>query len=187
MYGHVGPRCQAGPAAGFLTSSNNPDDWKPEPPLAGEAARAAEQDAAAKLSAMKDANGGSKYLVISERLDPDSPEKRVTAINYKGSKLDNEALKLTARLFEIGTIIANDCNIRDEQLRYFSGLKSLTSLVLTNTSVSDKGMIHLRRLANLETLHLSGTKVSDGGVGTIARLGDLRILNLSKTKVTSRE
>lgn len=181
----VPSRCLAALNSEFFMSSTNRDDWKPEPPLTGEAALKAEQEAAAQLSAMKDENGQCKYLVISERLDPDSPEKRVTSINYKGSKIDNEALKLTARLFRISTIIADNSNIKDEQLRYFSGLKSLTSLVLTNTAVTDKGMVHLRHLANLETLHLSGTKVSDRGLDDIARLSDLRILNLSKTKVTS--
>ena len=67
------------PAQLCMCVATETDDWKPEPPLAGEAARKAEQDAAAKLSAIKDENGGRKYLVISERLDPDSPEKRVTS------------------------------------------------------------------------------------------------------------
>jgi hypothetical protein len=178
------PRCQAQPLPAILVS-NTRDEWKPEPRLTGEAARKAEQAAAAKLSSFKNAQGRAKYLVISERLDPDSPEKQVTSINYMGAKLDDEALKLTARLFRIGTIIADSSNIRDEQLRYFSGLKSLTSLVLNNTAVGDKGMVHLRRLSKLQTLHLAGTKVSDRGLDDIARLSDLKILNLSKTKVTS--
>ena len=37
--------------------------------------KAAELEAAEKLTAFKDKNGHAKYLVISERVDPDKPEK----------------------------------------------------------------------------------------------------------------
>jgi len=146
--------------------------------------KAAELEAANKLTAFKDAKGGGEYLVISERIEPDKPEKRVTSINYKGAKVDEETLKLTARLYRIGTVIAADTNISDDQLKYFSGLTMLTSLVLSNTSISDAGLSHLRPLANIQALHLSGTKVSDAGLDDIARLNSLKILNLSHTEVT---
>jgi Leucine-rich repeat (LRR) protein len=140
--------------------------------------KAAEQEAAEKLSTFKDKNGSGKYLVISEKIDPEKPEKRVTSINYK------EALKLTARLYRISTIIADNSNISDDDLKYFSGLAVLTSLVLTNTGITDAGMANLRPLSNLETLHLSGTKVTDAGLDDIAQLTNLKILNLSQTGVT---
>jgi Leucine-rich repeat (LRR) protein len=146
--------------------------------------KAAEQEAAAKLSAFKDAKGRGKYLVISERPDPDKPEKRVTCINYKGAKIDDETLELTARLYRIGTVLAADTNIADDQLKYFSGLTALTSLVLANTPITDAGLTHLRPLANIETLYLANTKVSDRGLDDVGRLTTLKILDLSQTKVT---
>ncbi|MGA7702307.1 MAG: hypothetical protein WCB27_22150, partial [Thermoguttaceae bacterium] len=102
--------------------------------------KAAELEAAEKLTALKDKNGGGRYLVISEKIEPGKPEKRVTSINYKGATIDEEALKLTARLYRISTIIADNSNISDDDLKYFSGLTVLTSLVLTNTGITDKGM-----------------------------------------------
>ena len=157
-----------------------------ERPIPAEPAgdKVAEQDAAAKLEAFKDATGRAKYLVISERPDPDKPEKRVTCINYKGAKIDDKTLELTARLYRIGTVIAADCNITDDQLKYFSALTALTSLVLTNTPITDAGLSHLRPLVNIETLYLGNTKVSDRGLDEVARLTTLKILDLSETKVT---
>jgi hypothetical protein len=146
--------------------------------------KAAELEAAEKLTAFKDEKGHAKYLVISERSDPDKPEKRVTSINYKDAKIDEETLKLTARLYRISTIIADKTNISDDDLKYLSGLTVLTSLVLTDTGITDAGLAHLRPLSNLQTLHLSGTKVSDAGMDDIARLTNLKILNLSKTNVS---
>ena len=43
-----------GDVGGTVLVSNTRDDYSPEPPLSGEAARKAEQEAAAKLTAMKD-------------------------------------------------------------------------------------------------------------------------------------
>jgi hypothetical protein len=167
-----------------------PDDkTKRERPVAVEPSgdKAAELDAFEKLNSFKtgkDPKSPRKYLVISERVEFDKPEKRVTSINYQGNQIDEEVLKLTARLYRIGTINADNSNIADDDLRYFSGLTALTSLVLTNTGITDAGMSHIRSLPNLEALHLSRTKVSDAGLDDIAHITTLKILNLSGTKVT---
>ena len=52
--------------------------------------KAAEKEAADKLTAFKDKKGLGKYLVISERVEAGKPDKRVTSINYKGAKIDEE-------------------------------------------------------------------------------------------------
>jgi len=177
-FASVAYRCQAEPHA-ELCVLREEDDLEPEPLAA--AVREAEQEAAAKLRSFKNKAGRAKYLVITEQ-----PDKRVTSINYMGAKIDDETLKLTARLCRIGTVNAGNSNITDTQLKYLSGLTSMNSLVLANTPITDKGLVHLRPLVNIQALHLSGTKVSDCGLDDIARLKSLKILNLSQTKVTGK-
>jgi hypothetical protein len=89
--------------------------------LAHGSARAVEADAAAKLTAIKNPNKRSKYLVISEThqattfpatiLQPfleSKPDRQVTSINYQAQKIDDEALKLTSLLRRISTVNAAD-------------------------------------------------------------------------------
>ena len=174
----VAYRPQTEPYATFLVVQDN-DDLEPEP--LSPAARQAEKETVAKLRGIKDDAGRAKCFVVTE-----GPDKCATSVAYTGGKINDETLKLTARLCRNGTVNADKCDITDDQLKHLSGLKSLINLVLSNTPVTDKGMVHLRPLTNLQTLHLSNTKVSDPGLDDIAQLKNLKILNLSQTKVTDR-
>jgi hypothetical protein len=170
--------CPCDPIATFPVLLQN-DDLEPEELSPAE--RETEREVVAKLRSLKDAAGKQKCFVITEFAD-----KRCTSISFMGGKIDDEMLKLTARLARVSTVNAEKCGISDDQLEYFAGLKSLFTLVLSNTPITSKGLVHVRPLTNLQALHLSNTKVSDAGLDDIAQLRHLKILNLSQTKVTDR-
>jgi hypothetical protein len=165
----------------FLVSQQT-DDLEPEPLSAEQ--RETEKEVYTKLRGFKDAAGKAKCFVIVERFG--EADRCVTSVTFMGGKIDDEMLKLTARLARISTINADKCEITDDQLKQIADLKSLTTLVLSNTPITGKGFAQLHGLDKLQALHLSNSKVSDAALDDIAQIKHLKILNLSQTKVTDR-
>jgi hypothetical protein len=165
--------------AGFLPADDSRGGGNVAAP-SGDAV--AEREAAAKLEAMK--FDGKSYLVVSERVSYDSPEKHVTSINLNELPISDEAIALVPKLYRVITVNASRCKIANDQLKCFKGLSILNNLILDNTPITDEGLVYLRPLSNLGALYLNNTNVSDRGLDDVASLRRLKILNLSGTKVT---
>ncbi len=94
-----------------------------------------------------------------------SRKSSVTSINYKGAKIDNETLKLTARLFRIGTDHRRQLQHHRRSVAVFLRPEIAdVSLVLNNTPITRQGHGPPSPAGQHQSLHLSSTKISDRGL-----------------------
>jgi hypothetical protein len=94
-----------------------------------------------------------------------------------------EVFPLTANLWELQALDANNVPLEQSELELIGGMRSLVSLSLKATEIGDEDLAYIASLTSLESLHLNDTAVSDAGLGNLSALQSLKVLDLSHTQV----
>lgn len=110
--------------------------------------------------------------------------RRVAAVSFKGTQVDDAGLKLLLPLTTVSRLDLCDTKVTDAGLKNVTSLRNLSSLVLNGTQVSDAGLKELKSFENLSVLSLCRTKVTDAGLMELAGLTNLSSLSLDDTMVT---
>lgn len=103
-----------------------------------------------------------------------------------GPAIDDEGLKVVARLSKLRTLNLSWTDISDAGLAHLTSLAELRCLYLYQTRISDDGLFQLRPLKRLETIGLSGKSIGDAAFEHLGTLGGLKHVVLDDSSVTSR-
>jgi Leucine-rich repeat (LRR) protein len=115
---------------------------------------------------------GGVWIRVADKEQDFGPDKALPAERFQ-----------VTRVSSVYNGKVND--VRDEGLKYLTGLTKLTSLHLECKSVTDRGLEHLKGLPELESLVLGGRmQITNDGLAHLKGLPKLKVLDLGSTGVS---
>ncbi len=112
----------------------------------------------------------------------------VTEVNLRGAKINDELLQHLKGLKKVSSLLLNDSDITDDQLKIVGEVETLRNLDLRGCKISNDGMANITGLKNLAALKLTGKgslcTVDDDGMSSVAQLTSLRSVALDSLWVS---
>lgn len=108
----------------------------------------------------------------------------MSQLRIRTTNLSSEDLRALSMLTKLEVIeLYNVHNLKDDDLKYFTGIKSLTSLYIEDCPLTDGAAIYIAQMPQLTGLCLNKTKITDRTLARISNLQQLEQLWIESTQI----
>jgi len=108
----------------------------------------------------------------------------VERIDFANRPLTTAGITYLVQLPRIRKLNLRGTKIDDNSLKVLSRLRNLEELDVSETAVDDEGISHLLKLQSLRVLAMKGCLVTDKGLSTLATLPNLSVLNVENCELS---